>query len=768
MRFPILLIAMAALLTMSAVSQEQATSMDRAKRIMAIRAAAKRVIDDSKVFLDNPRTRAVIRAMMENSMKADVAAHKQRDVSRNLCLTRARQSVQDLLVSNVVLAVADAAQHSPLPITVADVIANVDSNWTGSANKVAEGFTALHFESVFTEARQSVTANQRFEAEKKISYPPYPALNRELDRLAGGRITLPRAEFDAIGKWWSNETVRNLPPLFDEVQAALNTTFKQIGSEIADQSEHQLALVQKSVSNRNDMSRYLTAKGIHDRIAAVCRDEIQKTARETPKSSQGLSAPAYDLFEVTDASMRTNANRLETEYFSDYIRSFAAVPVSTQDLSRVILSNPAEHKNARRSSELLNAKMNNELSGWVASKYVMRAECDALVRNDATVKYFTSKLAQTGATASVWAECVRRTLETPLTAARADAARRQTEQYFSRFNTVKILADDTVNALADKRNFAPFKTMTELREAMPDLIPAEKDTGVLLDETEVMLIGRANEINAAAEQAVRGQERCLRELEKDRLPQLEQQVTARKPAAEIISAWSVELAERWAQQGKAAGSPYNSILKRTGDLLNKTVRQLYDAKLAAAEKKSTPQDSSRPAAQIKPEEQSKTPQTASSGGAAGETKTSRKTKGDTTADLFFVIRDVDKGECEVLLEAEDGTVLAKAVFNPERVEDAAESVFSATRDNIRQAVASRQTMSRGALFGLIPGRRSGLKELNIYIVVQSARVRLKTSLLIRARVEDLIDQWAQESSVTAPKLRWGSGFSADGEKKLEK
>lgn len=764
MRLPLALIALAAILTMTAVSQEQVTSMDRAKRIMAIRAAAKRVIEDSKAFLDNPRTRALMRAMMENSMKADVAAHKQKDVSRNLCLTRARLSIQDLLASNVVLAVADAAQHSPLPITVADVLVNVDSNWTGSANKVADGFAERHFEGVFTAARQSVTANQRSEAEKKISYPPYPALNKELDRLAGGRIALPRAEFDAIVKWWSGKTARNLPPLFDEVQTALNATFKQIGGEIADQSEHQLVLVQHSVSNRNDLGRYLTAGGIYDRIDFVCRGEMRKTARETPQSG---AAPVYDLFDITAAAMRTNADRLETECFSDYIRSLVDVPVSTRDLGRAILSNPAEHKNARRSSKLLNAKMKKELSGWAASEYVLRADCDSSVRNATTVKYFASKLTQTGAAASAWSACVKRALKTPLTEARADAARQQAEKYFSRFNKVKILADDAVNTLADKRNFAKFKTMAELRESMPELIPAEKDTGVLLDETEKMLIGKANSLNTSAEQAVRGQERCLRELEKDRLPRLEQEVAARKPAVEIISAWSVELAKKWANQRKAAGSPYSSILKRTDNLLNKTVRQLYDTKLSAVEKKSSPQDSSG-RAQFKQEELSKKPRPASGGGAADEGKTSRRTKGDTTADLFFVIRDVAKGKCEVLLEAEDGTVLSKAVFNPERVEVAAENVFLATRDNIRQTVASRLTVRRGALFGLLPARRSGLKELNIYIVVQSARVRLKTSLLIREKVENLIDQWAQESSFPAPKIRWGTGLSNAGENKLKK
>lgn len=770
MRLFALLILMVAGLVMtgSLQSQEPVSSMDRAKRVMAIRAAAKRVIEDSKAFLDAPQTRATMREKMETFMKADISTHKNRDASRNLCLNYTRQSIQDLLVSNVVLAVADASQHSPLPITVADVLANVDPNWTGSVNQVAGTFTDRHFDGVFTNARENVAANQRFQVEKKVSYPPYPALNKEITRLAGGRSALMRPEFDAIGKWWSDETAGNLPPLFEEVQTVLNTIFKNIGNETADQYEHQCSLVQKSASNRNDVARYLTSNGIHDRIVSICRKEIRRAALETTKSGGGLSAPVYELFEVTDASIRTNANRLETECFSDHVRSLAVIPVSTRDLDRAILSEPAAHKNARRSSELLNAKVVGELNGWVASNYVLSAERDSLVRNDTTVKYFTSRLMETNALSSAWAECVGRMLEAPLTTARADIARRQKEKYFPRLDSAEILPDNIVNALAEKRNFAQFKTMAELRESMPELTPAEKDTEVLLEETEALAIGRANELNSLAEQAVRGQERCLRELEKDSLPQLEQQVAARRPVTEIGSEWADELSKRWATQAQNTTSPYRLLLGRTSDLLNKTVRQLYDAKLTAAEEKNTPQDSSRPAAQVKQEEQSKTPQSASGGGAAPEAKTSRKTKGDTIADLFFVIRDIDKGECEVLLEAEDGTVLSKAVFNPERVEDAAENVFSATRDNIRETVASKQTISRGALFGLLPGRRSGLKELNMYIVVQSARIRLKTSLLIREKIENLIDQWAQESSFPAPNLRWGSGFSSDGEKMLEK
>lgn len=113
-------------------------------------------------------------------------------------------------------------------------------------------------------------------------------------------------------------------------------------------------------------------------------------------------------------------------------------------------------------------------------------------------------------------------------------------------------------------------------------------------------------------------------------------------------------------------------------------------------------------------------------------------------------------------------VLAKTTFNPDQVENAAEKIFSAFRDDIHGTIASKLTVSRGALFGLLPARRSGLKELSVYIVAQSARVRLKTSLLIRERIENLIDQWAQEASSPAPKLRWGTGFSSGGEKKLEK
>ncbi len=113
-------------------------------------------------------------------------------------------------------------------------------------------------------------------------------------------------------------------------------------------------------------------------------------------------------------------------------------------------------------------------------------------------------------------------------------------------------------------------------------------------------------------------------------------------------------------------------------------------------------------------------------------------------------------------------MLVKTTFNPAQVEDAAEKIFSAFRDNIHDTMASKLTVRRGALFGLLPARRSGPKELGIYIVTQSALIRLKTSLLIRERIENLINQWAQEASTTSPKLRWGTGFSSDGQKETGK
>ena len=770
MRLSVCLLAIATLLiiTGSLQSQEPVTSMDRAKRIMAIRAAAKRVIEDSKAFLDAPQTRATMREKMAVFMKADIPAHKSRDTSRKLCLGYARESIQDLLVSNVVLAVADASQHSPLPITVADVLVNVDSNWTGSADQVAGSFTERHFDRVFTEARKNITANQRFEAEKKIAYPPYPDLNKELSRLAGKRTQLTRADFDAAGKWWSNIEFQKIQPLFEEVQTALNATFKNIGNEIVVQYENQRALVRKAVANRNDVKRYLTSDGMHDRITAVCRGEIRPAAPVAPKSGSGLAVGVYELFAVTDADIRKSADKMEAEYFFDYVRALTTVPVSPRALNKAILSDLAAHKNARQSSELLNKKTARELSGWAASNYVRRPDINARVRNNATVKYFTSQLMKTGAVASAWAECVKQALATPLTAARAELARRQVDKYFSRLNSAKNIPDNVVNTLAEKRNFTRFKTMAELRESLPGLVPPKNDTNILLAETEALVINRANELNTAAEQAVHGQELCLRGLEKEMMPQLEQQVAARKPVAEISSAWADELLKRWTIQAQNTSSPYRLLLGRTSALLNKTVRQLYDAKLATAEKRSVPQDSSKQTAQVKQEEQAKTPQSASGDGAAAEAKTSRKTKGDANADFFLVIRDVKKNKCEALLETADGSVLVKTTFNPAQVEDAAEKIFSAFRDNIHDTMASKLTVRRGALFGLLPARRSGPKELGIYIVTQSALIRLKTSLLIRERIKNLINQWAQETSTTSPKLRWGTGFSSDGQKKPEK
>ncbi len=346
MRLSVCLLAIAALLiiTGSLQSQEPVTSMDRAKRIMAIRAAAKRVIEDSKAFLDAPQTRATMREKMAVFMKADIPAHKSRDTSRKLCLGYARESIQDLLVSNVVLAVADASQHSPLPITVADVLVNVDSNWTGSADQVAGSFTERHFDRVFTEARKNITANQRFEAEKKIAYPPYPDLNKELSRLAGKRTQLARADFDAAGKWWSNIEFRKIQPLFEEVQTALNATFKNIGNEIVVQYENQRALVRKAVANRNDVERYLTSDGMHDRITSVCRGEIRPAAPVAPKSGSGLAVGVYELFAVTDADIRKSADKMEAEYFFDYVRALTTVPVSPRALNKAILSDLAAHK----------------------------------------------------------------------------------------------------------------------------------------------------------------------------------------------------------------------------------------------------------------------------------------------------------------------------------------------------------------------------------------------------------------------------------------
>ncbi|MFA7157841.1 MAG: hypothetical protein WC299_00955 [Kiritimatiellia bacterium] len=756
-----LLLAFAAALLAAAplLSQENTTAMDRAKRIMAIRAAAKRVIDDSSSFLDAPQTRADIRDKMIAFMKSDVGAHKRRDASRKLCLEYAQRSIQDILVSNVVLAVAEASARSPLPITVSNVLANVDSNWTGSAEQAAAGFTARHFEPVFAEAREKAVAGQRMEIEKKVSYPPYPDLNAGLSARAGTQKQLARADFEAIGKWWAGKDSAKFKPVYDEVQEALDASvYKNIGNEVAIQYESQRILCRSACSNRADLARYLTADGIRGRIAALCRAGMPKAGKH---HNGAPAAPVYDLFGPVEADITETSRKMEGEYFLEHIRALASIPVSERDLGRDILAELPAHKGARQSGEILARKYSGALAGRAASDYVMRPGTESSARNAEAVKRFTDLLAETNTAAAAWNECVAKSIAGPLKTARADIARRQFEKAFPRLEKTETLPDPLLDALADKRNFAPFKSVDEMREFLPDFAPAAGETGGLIEETGALALDKANRLCAAAALAARGQELCLRDMEKEKIAQLEADVAARKPLEKISAEWSGDLAGRWLNQAKKTGSPYEELLGRTRGLLDKTVRQLYDSRLAAAAKKSARDDSSRPAAMVKQDEKTRKSQEPSGGGAAENEAAKRKTRGETSADLFIIIRDLGRDECEALLETSDGSVLARTSFDPARVESADEKIFSSMRGAIRGQIASRQTVTRGALFGLLPSRRSGLKDLGVYIVSQSVRVRLKTSLLIREKIEALIEEWAREAAGTAPKLRWGAGFSSD-------
>ena len=170
---------------------------------------------------------------------------------------------------------------------------------------------------------------------------------------------------------------------------------------------------------------------------------------------------------------------------------------------------------------------------------------------------------------------------------------------------------------------------------------------------------------------------------------------------------------------------------------------------------------------MRDEEKAKQQHGGGGGGGKEEIALTKKSKGAVAADLFFVIADVGGGRCEVVLGDDEGAELARNAFNPDNPEAAADSILEAARAKVREKVASKVTVNRGALFGLLPDRRAGLKELNVYILTRSGRVRFKTILLIREHIERLIADWAGESSVPAPRLRWGTGFSAEGEKKLD-
>jgi hypothetical protein len=243
---------------------------------------------------------------------------------------------------------------------------------------------------------------------------------------------------------------------------------------------------------------------------------------------------------------------------------------------------------------------------------------------------------------------------------------------------------------------------------------------------------------------MREQANRLADMESEWTDRLGRDVEANRPLEKIVTDWTRELDRRWRSQADRQKLPYPDLFAHTLDLLDKTVRKLYESRRSEleAEAETAEQPPAEPSTEEPPPPDD--PQDAAT--VSIEELLER-------LDVVLYFRDTADGRSEAVLL--DGSGKTRQLgFDPGDVRAAVDAVFESIIPTVEadvRAKASQQTRRSGllALF-----QRSRSLDLKVAVLVGSERVRHMMSILLRNRIETFVADWNAHPANPPLELEW--------------
>ncbi len=284
---------------------------------------------------------------------------------------------------------------------------------------------------------------------------------------------------------------------------------------------------------------------------------------------------------------------------------------------------------------------------------------------------------------------------------------------------------------------------------MAVLILGDVDKAEMLEETRQQIVDTANRLIPIAVLAMRKQANILSGLEQAWGSRLSKDVESGRSVDEITVDWTDELKRLWSAYAEKQKLPYPDLFNRTIDLLEKTVRKLYEsveAELDAAESEEQPTEPTpeeeQPVEEPPPPEE--TPEDAT-----------EVTIQEMLEKLDFVLyfRDTEDGQSEaVLLDGKGASTRLR--FDPGDVNSAVEEVYKTVIPAIESAAGSKakKNPKRKGVIALLTRDRT--LDLKIAVLVGSKQVRHMTGILLRNRVELFVKDWNANPANPAIEIEW--------------
>ena len=768
------------LLTGPLAATENTSPKDRAKWRMATRAAARQVLDDlTRTETADDDDIAIMQKALTDGIAGDIDAHASRQKSRNICEEIVRANRRSAINQSLLKAVADASQHSPLPVSADDVRKALGDEWGPRTDASVSHFMKERFSGVYHGARQTAVAMSRQQLDREAALPPQADLDALLQqRLAdrGPSARLKDNDYAALKAWLETTTAPADRPALEEMRTYVKEIGDRLLSEIRGQYRQQTEALEKGTKSE-EVQKLIRADTIADALSQRVVDSVAQLRRE--RSANGRLT--YSIFGCIQTNINASAKRLEQERFVSFMKQSAHLAIAPDRLHDLIQKDLPRCKRANSSQAFLTGTLLGATRKPLAHAYAAHAD------QASESGYFENALGQKGPIQDAFTKQVVQALKKSLPEARKRVSDAQFDRHFPSLREVQALDKKAIASVSDAQTKA-IATADAAADFLTsggyERIPRPSDLP-LIEETEARLVAFASECLEEASAALKTQYALLQTMEKERRDALKSDIQNGASLKELTREWTKTLLSQWQEHIARTPSPYPDLLDPTQRELDKVLRQFYDS----IEKELTeqPTEVSKPTDEEGSREddlsdeirqdpaQSEEVQQAEAGDEQAE-KVSPEDQGENVSaakvlsaaratsenqpDAVLLLADRDEEGLLATLISTSSGVSKTVEFDPRDAEASADAVFDSLKPQLAELLDSNSARwSRGRRGFLFFGKRSQPR-LKMFVVIESNDVRHRMSLFLRGKIEEELALWAAtKEGLPSPELDWKVGLA---------
>lgn len=755
-----------------AQTNEEGVARDRAKAALVVHAAAVQIIEETE-RLSHPTVddESVLISGLSRAMVEQPGRHQNVNESRKQSLATLADVQYGRVMGIISQTLAQARQQSPLPVSEEQVLAKTGSHAKELSDQAMSAWKSNGVEKLFVEARQQAVLQQRRVLDGQLTYPNQDAVDTLLMEMCQGMkdpaARVPRETWNRVREQLAQPVGgKDRPVLLEENEKFVKDTTARMSEAIRLQYDGQVGVLDEASQHDQLPGAAITSevleKFLQERVE-------QAVTRLTPESG----APRYLVLAPVRSNVTARAIHLEETLLMDYVSNRAEVVVTVDQIESLVRASPATYRENSTSRPVVIRELSAGLIPLVARSYAGHDGASGAVSR---MEFLMAEDRPAGSTLR---KRVQKDVETAWSEARDRVARVQYDAYFPGLDGDEPLTAEQAERGCDvlqpfPENFSDL--VKSLRSFEPDWVLLEDQ--VIIEEAELMVAKAVRARVALACEAVENQLSLVREMEKEKMGALEKDVAAGRPFRNILKDWNDELAQRWSDIDGPGPAAYPELFPRAVDLLNKTVRQLYDARRQeqqqvqqgvserAGAESSSDQVSAAPVDQRKDEFQSNATdqEPKDDNQSQPDPPEPKKLEGmgaveyvwKTDPDAVLIVRDTRWKRAQVVLMDAEQQVLASATFRPDRIDDAAREIYALITPALTQALDDRKAGWSDA----VTGEGEPGPQLKIFLFIQSREIRHLTSLRLRHLMQQQVDAWsaANRPGLSVVNLVWIVGL----------